>query len=364
MSLEKINEEVNEEASKQAQKTGQPPGTLTYTGRQKTVESHITAFMYSADGFEEASGASLQECLSGKAEAGITWVNVEGLNNVELIGQVCAHYSLHPLTIEDILNVQQRSKVEEFDHYLFITLRVLFWHETTQTFSTQQLSLVVGKDFVVSFHENRSKLFDNIYERLRADSAQRLRQHGSDYLTYRLIDTVVDQYFVVLEKLGDRIEILEDKIIVDPSQENSRLLYKLKRQILLLRKAIWPMREAISHLLQVERELITPFTRLYLRDVYDHTIQAIDTLETFRDMLAGILDVYFAGISNRMNEVMKVLTIIATIFIPITFLTGVFGMNFKYMPALQWHWGFYIALGLMFSIALFMLHFFHRKKWI
>lgn len=351
----------SEEASKQAQKTGQPPGTLMYTGKEKAVKSSVTVFSYNDCEIHESTGSQLPTSLPTLA---MTWINVDGLNDTALIDQITARYQLHPLTVEDILNVQQRSKVEEFDHYLFITLRVLFWDTVMHTFSTEQLSLIVGKDFVLSFQEKPSGLFNIIYERLRADGAQRLRQHGSDYLAYRLMDVVVDRYFIVLEGLGDRIEDLEERIIANPSSKNSRMLYHLKRQILMLRKAVWPMREAISHLLQVERDIITPFTRLYLRDVYDHTIQAIDSLETFRDMLASILDVYLSSISNRMNEVMKVLTIIATIFIPITFIASVFGMNFKYMPELEWHFGYYIALGVMFFIVLIMLYFFYRKRWI
>lgn len=352
---------LSDEASKQAQKTGQPPGTLMYTGKEKAVKSSVTVFIYNDCEMHETTGPQLPPSLP---TLDMTWINIDGLNDTALIDQITARYQLHPLTVEDILNVQQRSKVEEFDHYLFITLRVLFWDAVVHTFSTEQLSLIVGQDFVLSFQEKSSGLFNIIYERLRADGAQRLRQHGSDYLAYRLIDVVVDQYFIVLEGLGDRIEDLEERIIANPSSKNSRMLYHLKRQILMLRKAVWPTREAISHLLQVERDIITPFTRLYLRDVYDHTIQAIDSLETFRDMLASILDVYLSSISNRMNEVMKVLTIIATIFIPITFIASVFGMNFKYMPELEWRFGYHIALGIMFFIALIMLYFFHRKKWI
>lgn len=359
-----------QEVSKQAQKTGQPPGTLTYTGEEKTTESQLTLISYGPGFYQESRGVSLEQCFASQtkppdsAENTITWLNIEGLGDISVIQNISQHYNLHPLTIEDILNVQQRSKVEEFEGYFFVTLRVLLWDLVNHNFSTKQLSLVVGKDFVLSFHERSSDLFSTVDDRLRMEGPQRLRQHGSDYLMYRLIDIVVDQYFVVLEALGDRIEVLEEQIISNPSQKNARMLHHLKRQVLLIRKSVWPMREAISHLLQVEGDIVSSFTRLYLRDVYDHTMQAIDSIEIFRDMLAGILDVYLSSLTNRMNEVMKVLTIIATIFIPMTFLTGVFGMNFKYMPVLDWHWGYYASLGCMFLVALIMLYFFRRKKWI
>lgn len=346
-------------------KLGQPPGTPIYTGSAKAIEPHITAIFYNAHDFYEITGTSVDVCLPKEPETvKNTWLHIEGLNNTSLIEEIAARFNLHPLTIEDILNVAQRPKIEEFDHYIFISLKMLNLDSASHTFSTEQLSLIVGKDFVLTFLEQKRPVFNSIYERFRAGPKQRLREKGSDYLLYRLIDAIVDQYFVVLESIGDQIENLEERIISSATPENAHALYRLKHRILILRKAVWPMREIISHLLQTDSAFITSFTHLYVRDLYDHVVQAIDTVETFRDMLASILDIYLSSLSNRMNEIMKVLTVIATIFIPITFVASVFGMNFKYMPELSWRWGYPCTLGLMLLVTLIMLIYFRRKKWV
>ncbi|MEO8401364.1 MAG: magnesium/cobalt transporter CorA [Gammaproteobacteria bacterium] len=352
------------EVRKRASKVGQPPGTATFTGLKKSFVPRMTMVTYSEQQYHVATGTTLEECTSGKISNGLTWINIQGLQNVGLIQQLAALYKIHPLTIEDILNVQQRPKVEEFENYEFITLKIFLWQPKKLRFAAEQLSILLGKDFVISFQESDTPIFKNINERLCSESTQRLRQQGSDYLAYRLIDTVVDYYFLVLEGLGNQIDKIEEKIISDPAPQNTRTIYRLKRQMLFLRKSIWPMREVISHLLQGEEKLISAFTRLYMRDLYDHVVQAIDTIETFRDMLSNLLDVYLSSLTNRMNEVMKTLTIIATIFIPMTFLASLYGMNFKYMPELSWHYGYYIVLGIMLALAVGMLIYFWRKKWI
>jgi magnesium transporter len=351
------------ELRKGAQKVGLPPGTPTYTGSKK-FKPRVTITNYSEHDFHEVTGEHLSDCLGQQKELGITWVNIEGLSDLKLIDEIAKQYNLHPLTIVDILNVQQRPKIEEFDDYLFITLKKINWNDKKFTFSIEQVSFVLGKNFVLSFQEHTTPTFDTIRERLRSTTMQRLRQHDADYLFYRLLDAIVDQYFVVLEGMGERIENVEERIISAPTQQNSRTLYKLKRQMLLLRKAIWPMREVINHLSQAEETFVTPFTRIYLRDVYDHTVQAIDTIETFRDMLASMLDVYLSSLTNRMNEIMKVLTIISTIFIPITFIASVYGMNFVYMPELHQKLGYPTVLSVMFIVVIIMLVYFRRKKWI
>lgn len=350
--------------SKRIKKAGQPPGTAMYTGNQVNIKTRLNVVKYATHDFHEVEDAKLPDCLLEKDEKGVIWVNVSGLNDVELIKKIADHYKLHPLTVEDILNVDQRPKVEEYDHYVFITLKILLWKARENTFSIEQLSIIASRHFVLSFQESHTTLFDSIKERLRAGATQRLRQHGSDYLAYRLIDSIVDQYFVVLEALGENIEKVERKIITAPTPQNSRTIYRLKHQMLILRKAIWPMREALSHLMQAEGDFITPFTQIYLRDVYDHTVQAIDTLETFRDMLSGMLDVYLSSLTNRMNEVMKVLTIISTIFMPMTFVASIYGMNFEHMPELHWRYGYFGALLLMLIVGLAMIYYFRRKKWL
>ncbi|EKD70425.1 MAG: hypothetical protein ACD_46C00537G0001 [uncultured bacterium] len=353
-----------EELHKRRKKAGHPPGTPEYTG-ENNLPTQISIITYNEKSCELKKNANPSDCILPPADsANITWVNVEGLRDVETIKQIAANFKLHPLTVEDILNIEQRSKVEEFDDYLFITIKVMQWHEKTTQFFTKQLGLILGKNFVLSFQEIDTTLFDSILTRLQSGSHQRLRKHGSDYLAYRLIDVVIDEYFVVLEGIGDVIEKVEERVIASPKPHSAKMIYKLKRQMLILRKAVWPMREAISHLLHVEDRFISPFTRVYLRDVYDHTVQAVDTLETFRDMLSSLLDMYLSSLTNRMNEIMKTLTIISTIFIPITALASIYGMNFIYIPGLKWPYSYPIIISVMVVIALSMLRYFRIKKWI
>lgn len=349
---------------KRTKTIGQPPGTPIYTGNKTTQIPKITVIHYDEENFNQVTGTEFEECLREYQEKGVTWLNIDGLHDIQLIEKIAKQFKLHPLTVEDILNVDQRSKVEEYEGYIYATCKLIVWHQKTHTFSTEQLSIVFSKNFVISFQEHENTIFDNIRKRLSSSPNQRLRQQGSDYLVYRLIDTVVDQYFFVVEGLSDQIEKLEESIISSTKPQTPRTLYRLKRQLLLLRKAIWPMREAISHLSHIEGSMITSFTRLYLRDVYDHTVQAIDTLETYRDMITSMLDMYLSTLTNRMNEIMKTLTIIATIFIPITWVASVYGMNFEFMPELHWRWGYPIVLSTMLLITILMLTYFRRKKWI
>lgn len=352
------------EVHKRVKKAGQPPGTPIYTGTPTSKPPLITVITYNASEASEKTGHNLESCLLERKTDCITWVNIEGLQNLALIEEVAKEFHLHPLTVEDILNVEQRPKVEEFEGYIFVTLKVLLWNAKASNFTISQLSLIIGDRFVLSFHEKDSSRFDDIRKRILGTSNQRLRQQGTDYLAYRMIDAVVDEYFVVLEALGDKIEKIEARVVVAPKPQNARTIHRLKRQMLLLRKAIWPMREAVSHLLYVEDKLITPFTRIYLRDVYDHAMQAIDTLETFRDMLSSILDMYLSTLTIRMNEIMKMLTIITTIFIPITALASIYGMNIPGVPLMHSPFAFLVIFGLMLLSVLFMVTFFKNKKWI
>jgi len=350
-----------------AKKAGQAPGTAVYTGKLKTVAPQITMLIYSEHACQEVKGKTLDERFlqaQKEKEHGVTWTHVQGLHDVALIEQLAKEYRIHPLTVEDILNIDQRPKVEEYEEYVFITLKMFQWDKKHLTFSTEQISFILGKGYLLSFQEHENSHFQHIQELLSSSETQRMRQQGSDYLAYRLMDSIIDYYFVVLEGLGDQIEQVEEAIIANPQTQHTRTIYQLKRELMMLRKSIWPMREAISHLSQIEAAWITPFTRIYLRDLYDHIVQAIDTVETFRDMLSSMLDVYLSSITNRMNETMKTLTIIATIFIPITFIASLYGMNFVYMPELKWHWGYFTALGVMTVIVLIMLNYFRRKKWL
>lgn len=347
---------------KRAQKAGKPPGTLLYTGDKKQ-EPRLSVITYNKDESAEKTSKDFDELVPFIKPDAKTWLAVEGLSDVELISKISKYFNLHQLTVEDILNVEQRAKIEEFDQYLFISLKMLSWNKKLNTFHVDQLSIILGENFLLTFTETPTTLFESIFGKLKSGSVQRLRGQGVDYLFYRLIDTVIDQYFVVLEGLGEQIDDLENMIMLEPTQQHARVLYRLKRQNLLLRKSIWPMREVINHITQTNEKFISDFTRLYIRDVYDHTMQAIDTIETYRDMLSSMLDIYLSSLTNRMNEVMKTLTIIATIFIPITFIASLYGMNFRYMPELNWHYGYYCTLGIMGSLVIFLLGYFKYRKW-
>lgn len=351
------------EVRHRARKAGQPPGTPVYTGKV-TTPPRISLINYSSTDFHEVTGHSLQDCFSKQKPLEMTWIQVDGLSDIKLIEEVGKHYNLHPLTLEDILTVQQRPKIEEFEDYLFLTLKTLSWNSRKLTFTVKQISCVLGTNFVLSFQERETDLFKPVVDRLKSTTTQRMRQQGSDYLLYRLIDTVIDNYFVILEAIGEQIENVEESIVSMPTPKNSRTLYRLKRQMLILRKAIWPLREVINHLTQADEDYITSYTRVYLRDAYDHIVQAIDTVETFRDMLSSMLDVYLSSVTNRMNEVMKTLTVIATIFIPMTWVASIYGMNFDYMPELHYKLGYPIALGVMLIISILMLIYFRKKKWL
>ncbi len=352
------------EVHQRVKKAGQAPGTPTYTGEINHTPPDVTIITYSGNDFKQTTGHQIDESLLATKPPTITWVDVQKLHDVSLIEQLAKHYHLHPLTLEDILNVQQRPKVEEFEKYIFITLKMLPWNVKTGTFSIKQVSLIIGKDFILSLQECNTDFFASLQKKIINPNNKHLREQGADYLAYRLMDAVIDQYFVVLEDLGNQIEKLEERIIADPKPANARMLYQVKRKMLQLRKAVWPMREAVNHLLQIDNNIMTSSTHIYLRDVYDHTVQAIDTIENFRDMLSSMLDVYLSSLTNRMNEIMKVLTIIATIFIPMTFIASVYGMNFQYMPELHWRWGYPTVLGVMLLIAVLMLIYFRRKKWL
>lgn len=253
--------------------------------------------------------------------------------------------------------------MEDYTNYLFVVIKMLQYVEEDNEIKGEQVSLILGSNWVVSVQETEGDVFDPIRERLRTDKG-RIRKMGADYLVYSLMDAIVDNYFAVLEKVGETIEEIEDAVIANPSPETLQVIHDLKRQMILLRKSVWPLREVISRLERWESQLINESTNVFLRDLYDHTIQVIDAIETFRDMLSGMLDIYMSSVSNRMNEVMKVLTIIATIFLPLTLVAGIYGMNFRIMPELQWDWGYPFSLLIMFAIAMVMLVYFRRKKWL
>jgi magnesium transporter len=349
--------------AKRSRKNGMDPGSLVYVGEAKTAKPRITILDYDGEKFLEKEAASCEECFAFRDSASVTWINVDGVHDASIIETIGTHFGLHPLILEDILTTSQRPKMEDLGDMLYLVVRMLEYDGTKGEVDTDQLSLIVGRNFVISFQERAGDMFDPIRDRIRRNKG-RIRKLGPDYLAYALLDAVVDQYFVVLEKLGERIETLEEELVDNPRKETMHELHGLKREMIYLRKSVWPLREVVAGLERAESGLIHESTNIFFRDVYDHTIQVIDNIETYRDMLSGMVETYLSSISNRMNEVMKVLTIISTIFIPLTFIVGVYGMNFKHMPELEWRWGYFLIWGIIIAVALAMAKFFRRKQWL
>jgi magnesium transporter len=348
---------------KRSKKAGLPPGTLIHIGERKTEEIKITIMDYDETQFQEKEAKTFEECFPYKGRPTVTWVNVDGIHQVQTLEKLGECFELHPLTLEDILNTDQRPKIEDFGEYMYVVLKMFSYDDKSNEILIEQVSLILGANFVLSFQENVGDVFNPIRERIRSGKGK-IRKMGADYLVYALLDAIVDNYFIILEKIGEQIEFLEEKLVINPVPETLNIIHKLKKEMLFFRKSVWPLREVISVLERGESQLIKGSTKIFLRDVYDHNIQIIDTIEMLREMLSGMLDIYLTGISNRLNAVMKVLTIIATIFMPLTFIAGVYGMNFKFMPELEWHWGYPVILLTMFAISISMLVYFKRKKWL
>jgi magnesium transporter len=346
-----------------SRKVGLPPGTLVQIEERKTEKVKINIIDYDEVQFQEKEAETVEECFPFKDKPTVTWINIDGIHQVEIIEKIGTHFGIHSLILEDIMNTGQRPKMEDFEDYIFVVVKMIYYDEKDNEIKAEQVSLLLGSNFVISFQEKEGDVFDPIRERTRKAKG-RIRKMKADYLAYALVDTIVDRYFMVLEKLGEKIEGMEEELVTNPTPETLQTIHTLKRELIFLRKSVWPLREVISVLERGESSLIDESTGIYLRDVYDHTIQVIDTIETFRDMVSGMLDIYLSSISNRMNEVMKVLTIMATIFIPLTFIAGVYGMNFKYIPELEWHWGYPVILFVMVAIGILMVIYFRRKKWL
>ena len=348
---------------KTSKKAGLSPGTLVHDGDKKVEKAKITIIDYDATQFQEKEVETIEECFPFRDTPTVTWINIDGLHEVGIIEKIGKHFSIHPLILEDILHTGQRPKMEDFEDYIFLVVKMFYYDEKDDEIKMEQVSLLLGSNFVISFQEREGDIFDPIRERIRNHKG-RIRMMKADYLGYALLDTIVDNYFIILEKVGEDIENMEEELVTRPTPETLQTIHNLKRELIVLRKSIWPLREVVNSLERGESPLINEATGVYLRDVYDHTIQVIDTIETFRDMVSGMLDIYLSSISNKMNEVMKVLTIIATIFIPLTFVAGIYGMNFEFMPELKWHWGYFAALLVMAAVAVFLVFYFRRKRWL
>jgi len=348
---------------RRAKEPGLPPGALVYTGEKRVERSTLKLIDYDSGNIEERDLESAEECIPFKDSPTVTWLNVVGLHDTAVMEQIGAAFGLHPLVLEDILNTRQRPKYEEYKGHAFLVLKTLHYNEVDREIDTEQISLILGPNFVISFQEIEEDPFSPIRERIRS-SRGRIRGSGADYLTYALMDAVVDHYFVILEKVGDRLEDTGEEAVNDPTPRTLGDIQTLRRELNYLRRSIWPLREVVSAFERSGSDLVREGTAIYVRDVYDHTIQVIETLESYRDIVSGMFDTYLSSVSNRMNEVMKVLTIIATIFIPVTFVAGVYGMNFRHMPELDWPWAYPAALVIMLAVAVGMIVYFRRKRWL
>ena len=354
---------LNKRFRKDSQKAGLPPGTLVHIGERRLESVRITLIDYDEQNIREKQVDEIEQCFQFKTTPTVTWINIDGLHDIQVIEKIGKNFDFHPLILEDILNTGQRPKFEDFENYIFIVLKMLTYDDDEETIKSEQVSMILGQNFVVSFQEIQGDVFENIRERIRTAKG-RIRKMPPDYLLYTLLDAIVDNYFAILEKFGEKIESLEEQLVRNPDERILQKIHSIKRELISLRKSVWPLRELVSELQRSESELISESTVIYFRNVYDHTIQVIDTVETFRDMISGMLDIYLSSISNRMNAVMKVLTIIATIFIPLTFIVGIYGMNFKNMPELEWKWGYGAVWLVILIVAACMLVYFRRKKWL
>jgi magnesium transporter len=332
-------------------------------GEQRVEQSTIAVIDFNEDVFTERLIENDEECRKFIGTDTVSWVNFTGLHDVARLQRLGDLFQIHPLVLEDILNTGQRPRFEEVDDRLFIVVRMLYRRAAGHEIVSEQVSFLVGCGYVLTFQEDEGDVFDMIRERLR-HARGRVRSMGPDYLAYALIDAIVDNYFVILDDIGMAIEDLQDAIFEKPDHSALRRLHDLRSDMIFIRKALWPMREAVSAMEKTDNVLIARATRPYLRDVYEHTVQVIDSIETMRDMLTAAMEIHMSSTSNRMNQVMQVLTVIATIFIPLTFIVGVYGMNFEFMPELKWRYGYAAIWGVMIAVAGVMLAFFRRRRWL
>ncbi|MFX1274310.1 MAG: magnesium/cobalt transporter CorA [Promethearchaeota archaeon] len=342
---------------------GLPPGTLVHTLEEIIGPIKIQIIDYNNEDYNISEFQKLYDNFEKIKKGIVRWINIESRLPIDLIEKLGNGFNLHPLVLEDIVNPIQRPKFEDYHEYIFIIIKQVLWDEKDEIFMTEQISLILGPNYVISIQERPSNLFNPIIERIQTFKG-RVRTMGSDYLLYALLDVIVDNYFILEDKIGEFIEKIEDNLVSDPNIEVLHSIYNLKRQIILLRKSIWPLRAVINSLQRGQSDLISDAMQIYLRDIYDHVFLINDLLENYREIVTGMLDLYLSSVSNKMNEIMKVLTIISTIFIPITFLAGFYGMNFIYMPELHSPLAYPLLIIIMVMISLLLIYFFRRKKWI
>lgn len=348
---------------KKSQTIGLSPGSLVHLGERREEAVKLSVIDYDLENLNIRDLQSVEEAFPFKNSPTVSWLNLAGLHDTEILQKIGNHFGIHPLVMEDVLNTGHQPKSEIYDDYLFFIIKMINYDEKEKRLDYEQVSMILGENFLISFQEKAGDLFNPVRQRIETTKG-RLRKQGPDYLLYALLDVIVDNYYLVLEKLATDIEDLEARALTEPVRELVHEIQRLKSEVVLLRKSVWPLREAVDDLMVEDSNLVSAFTQPYLHDLYDHTIHVIDTIETFRDMISGLMDVYLSSLSIRMNDIMKVLTIIATIFIPLTFIAGIYGMNFENMPELKWSFGYQMIWLIMILTSGALLLYFKKKGWI
>ncbi|MGZ5008332.1 MAG: magnesium/cobalt transporter CorA [Methylobacter sp.] len=354
---------MSESLSYSSEKSGLPPGSLVHVGEVHEHEHKITVISYNKSTLVNRTIKNIEELLPYQATDTVTWVIIDGLKDVSIIDDIGKHFDIHALILEDILNTHQRPKFEEFDDYLYIVIKALSLADKDFNVEYEQISLLLLDKFVFTFKEKPDALFEPLLNRLSNDKSH-IRTLGTDYLTYVIMDTIVDEYFALQDSFDELIETVEDDLLTNPSAQTLNTIQKIKRELIFLRRSVSPMREMLASIQRSESQLLHEKTKRYFGDIYDHVIRVSEAMESYRDLIAGMLDIYLSSVSNKMNETMKVLTVFASIFIPLTFIAGVYGMNFEYMPELKWRWGYPALWGVFIGVTVFLLRFFKKKKWI
>lgn len=348
---------------KTSDKSGFPPGTLVHIGEKKAQTAKITIMEYDADRVQEKKLTSIEAFLPDKETPGVIWINIDGLHETGLIERIGERFNIHPLILEDILHTRTRPKVEDFNDGIFLVFNMLFHDKETGDILSEQFSIIFGSHFVISFQERETELFHPLMDRIRNDKS-RIRKKGADYLTYALMDTVVDSYFIILETLEDTIEALDEELITSLSKKTFKSINDMKRSLISMRRAVVPLREIINALRKNDSGLMEDENLIFFRDIHDHVIQIQETIDIYRELISGLHETFLANVNNKTNEIMKTLTITATVFIPLTFIAGIYGMNFKYMPELEWKYGYFAIWALIICVVGVMFYFFKKKDWL
>ena len=360
--ITKILNKKPDDATTTSDTVGLHPGALVHVGEKRVEQITFDQIEFDKTNFTHKTLDTIDECLNTNGKTTVTWTNIIGLHDADVIHKIGEYYSIHGLVQSDIMNTELRPKIEDHDDYLHVLLKLPHILSENSLFM-EQISFIVGKNYVLSFQETSDDIFDPIRERLEK-AVGSIRERKSDYVAYALVDAIIDYYYVVMEKIGTQTEQLEEELMTNPTPQTLQIIHTLKREMVILRKSIWPMREVIDRFERMQSDIIQESTRTYLRDVYNHSVQVMDNIEGLREMIGGMLDTYLSSIGNKMNEVMKTLTIIASIFIPITFIAGIYGTNFSYVPELEWEGSYFVMVGVMVIIVIVMIAWFKKKNWL